>query len=89
MVGYRCKSNYKDIDGNIINQGDRVVYKEYNGLMKGTVRKIDNSLIIDGDRVGWTRVISYWCCEKMVLILEKNKDYEEKSNRRTDKRVRA
>ena len=74
MVGYRCKSNYKDIDGNIINQGDRVVYKEYNGLMKGTVRKIDNSLIIDGDRVGWTRVVPSHYSEKMVLILEKNKD---------------
>lgn len=77
MVGYRCKSNFKDIEGNIINQGDRVVYKEFDRIMKGTVKKIDGSLIIYGDLKGWTRVVSYCSSDKMVLILKKHKDYEE------------
>jgi hypothetical protein len=76
MVGYRCKSNFKDIEGNIINQGDYVAFKEYDRIDVGRVDKIEGwSVIIKGGR--WTRNINGTNTDRFILILKKNKDYEE------------
>ena len=73
MVGHRCKSKFKDIEGNIINQGDYVLYKDYDRIIKGTVLKIGNTVIIKGDN-NWTRLMHHMLTEKQVFILKKNKD---------------
>jgi hypothetical protein len=76
MVGYKCKSTFADIKGNIINQGDKVAFKEYDRLDIGVVHKIEGwSVIIKGGR--WTRNINGTNTNRFILILEKHKDYEE------------
>ena len=82
MVGYKCKSTFKDIKGNIINQGDYVAFKEYDRIDVGTVDRIEGwSVMIKDGR--WTRNINGSNTDRFILILKKNKDYEQ-DNRGTN-----
>ena len=78
-VGYTCTSTLKDIEGTIINQGDLVVYREYDRIMKGVVRKIhNNSVVIDPKSynsvfASWVRTMNGSFTEKFILVLEKHK----------------
>ena len=74
-VGYQCASTLKDIQGTIVNQGDSVVYREYDRMMMGIVTSVKNESIMikPSPRSIWmgTRVIQGHTSDRFILVLKK------------------